>query len=230
MSAPPAKVEDLATGVRTIELARPDRRNAVDAPTLAALREALERPPPVVVLGGGASTAFCAGIDLHLSDAERAEVSDGLYALYERMVASDAVIIAALGGAAVGAGAQLALASDLRVADPEAWLRFPGVGHGLAVGAWGLPSLVGRGRALRLCLTMERIGAREACEWGLVDELSSAPWAAALDRARQVAEADAAATARAKRLAAAGSNLLEALASERAQNRAAWSGSIAGLT
>ena len=84
--------------------------------------------------------------DLSLADDERAQVSDLLYRLYQRMLLSPAPVIAAVDGPAVGGGAQLALASDLRVGGAGARLRFVGPGHGLAVGSWGLPSLVGRGR------------------------------------------------------------------------------------
>src|SRR3954467_6370006 len=91
------------------------------------------------------------------TDPERAAVSALLYALYGRMTSSDAIIVAALGGAAVGGGAQLAIAADLRVASPGAHVRIAGPGHGLAVAAWGLPSLVGRGRAVDLCLTMRHV-------------------------------------------------------------------------
>ena len=74
------------------------------------------------------------------------------------MLASPVIIIASIHGAAVGAGAQLAVASDLRIGSPPARFRFAGPGHGLAVGAWGLPSLVGRGRAAEICLSMRWVG------------------------------------------------------------------------
>src|SRR3954453_13654466 len=97
---------------------------------------------------------------------ERAAVSCRLHALSGRMTSSDAIIVAALGGAAVGGGAQLAIAADLRAASPGAPVLTAGPGHGLGVAAWGLPSLVGRGRAVDLCLTMRHVDASEALRIG----------------------------------------------------------------
>src|SRR5919108_254958 len=79
-----------------------------------------------------------------------------------------------------GAGAQLAVAADLRVASPGARIQVAGPGHGLAVAAWSLPSLIGRGRAMDLCLTMRPVGAEEALRIGLVDRLEDDAAAAGL--------------------------------------------------
>jgi enoyl-CoA hydratase len=220
---------DETGGIRRARLDRPECRNAVDRAMLDGLVAALEDPPPVVVLSSTDPAAFCAGMDLNLSSEERTSVSDGLYGLYERMVDSPAVIIVALTGAAVGAGAQLAIAADVRIAHPNAWLRFPGVGHGLAVGAWGLPSLVGRGRALAACTTMDRISADMAATWGLVDALDPDPEAVALSRATGLSGRHAGALARVKHVVGTATAIRAALAEERALNREAWQGSIAGL-
>ena len=225
----PVLVDEPAAGVRRVRLHRPDRRNAVDRALLDGVRGALEDPPRALVLASTSEAAFCAGIDLDIPDDERADVSDGLYALYEEMVRAPTIILAAVRGPAVGAGAQLAVAADQRVAHPDAWLRFPGVGHGLAVGAWGLVSLIGRGRALRVCTTMERIPAGVAATWGLVDAVEEDPATVACDLAAELATRDHAALARLKRVAATAAGLLEALRQERRDNRAAWSGSTAGL-
>jgi enoyl-CoA hydratase len=159
-------------GVLRVRLDRPERRNALDRPTVAALHDLFAAPDePVVLLGSTSRAAFCAGADLGLPDDERAAVSDLLYALYGRMAACDAIVVAALDGPAVGGGAQLAIAADLRVASPGARIRVAGPGHGLAVAAWGLPSLVGRGRAMDLCLTMRAVEAAEALAIGLVDQV-----------------------------------------------------------
>jgi enoyl-CoA hydratase/carnithine racemase len=140
-----------------------DRLNAVNKPLVQALNAAFDRVDArAVVLGSSTREAFCSGADLDLEDAERAEVSDLLYGLYEKMVRLTAPIVVALDGHAVGAGVQLAVAGDLRVVGPQAKLRVAGPGHGVAVAAWGLPSLVGRGHALDLCLAMRTIGAQEA--------------------------------------------------------------------
>jgi len=221
------RVDRPLAGVLRLRLDRPERRNALDRPALDALLDAFDAPrEPVVVLGSTSAEAFCAGADLRLADAERAEVSDLLYALYERMTASAAIVVAALPGPAVGGGAQLAIAADLRVAARGARIQVAGPGHGLAVAAWGLPSLVGRGRAMDLCLTMRAVGAEEALAIGLVDRVVDDADEAALELARELAALDPAAAARVKRVAWDAARALEALEAERAGNRATWSGSM----
>jgi enoyl-CoA hydratase len=223
----PLRRDRPAPGVLRLRLDRPERRNALDRPLLAALLDAFAAPDePVVVLGSTTPEAFCAGADLRLGDAERAEVSDLLYELYGRMTASDAIVVAALDGPAVGGGAQLAIAADLRIAARTARIRLAGPGHGLAVGAWGLPSLVGRGRAMDLCLTMRPVNAEEALRIGLVDRVADDAGEAALALATELAALDPAAAARVKRVAWASARALDALAVERTENRAAWSGSM----
>jgi enoyl-CoA hydratase len=224
----PLRRDRPAPGVLRLRLDRPERRNALDRPLLEALLDAFAAPEEaVVVLGSTTPEAFCSGADLRLEDAERAEVSDLLYALYGRLTSSDAIVVAALDGPAVGGGAQLAIAADLRVAARTARIRLAGPGHGLAVGAWGLPSLVGRGRAMDLCLTMRPVDAEEALRIGLVDRVADdAAAAAALELAAELARLDPAAAARVKRVAWASARALDALEVERAENRAAWSGSM----
>lgn len=217
--------------VLALWLDRYERRNALDGPLVASLLAALgDETPRAVVLGSARPRCFCAGADLDLDDGERARVSDSLYELYARMLAFPAPIVAAVDGPAVGGGAQLAIAADLRVAGPGAVLRFVGPGHGLAVGAWGLPSLVGRGRAHDLCLTMRPVGADEALAIGLVDRVEDGDVnEAALALARGIAELDPQAARRVKRVVREATGAVAALETERRGNREAWSGSIAGL-
>jgi enoyl-CoA hydratase len=220
-----------AREVLRLRLNRPDRLNAVNMTLVSALISALDRVDArVVVLGSSTPQAFCSGADLDLADAERAEVSDLLYELYEKMVGLPVPIIVALDGHAVGAGMQLAVAADLRVAGRQTKMRVAGPGHGLAVAAWGLPSLVGRGRALDLCLTMRAVGADEAIAMGLVDRVEEDPGAAAVDLASDLARLDPAAVGRVKRVVTKASGCLDALREERSGNRAAWSGSVAALS
>jgi enoyl-CoA hydratase/carnithine racemase len=219
-----------AEDVLRLRLNRPDRLNAIDTALVVALGAAFDRVDArAVVLGSTTREAFCSGADRDLEDAERAEVSDLLYALYEKMVRLPVPIVVALEGHAVGAGVQLAIAGDLRLAGPRARLRVAGPGHGLAVAAWGLPSLVGRGRAMDLCLTMRAVGAEEALDMGLVDRVEEDPAAAAVDLASGLARLDPDAVGRVKRVVAEASGHLEALREERSGNRAAWSGSVAAL-
>ena len=223
-------VDRPAGDVLRLRLNRPDRLNAIDMPLVNALLAAFDQVDArVVVLGSSTPEAFCSGADLDLEDEERARVSDLLYELYEKMVELPVPIVVALEGHAVGGGAQLAVAGDLRVAGPGTKIRVAGPGHGLAVAAWGLPSLVGRGRALDLCLTMRAVGAEEALTMGLIDRIEEEPGEAAVDLASELARLDAAAVGRAKRVVSVASGPLEALREERMGNREHWSGSIAAL-
>lgn len=218
-------------GVLRLRLNRPDRLNAVDMSMVDSLLAAFDAVDArAIVLGSTTRRAFCSGADLDLEDEERARVSDKLYALYEKMVRLPVPIVAAIEGHAVGAGAQLAIASDLRIAGSEAKIRVAGPGHGLAVAAWGLPSLVGRGRALDLCLTMRAVGAQEALAIGLVDRIEENPSEAAVRLSSSFAGLDPAAAGRVKRVIVGASGCLEALREERSGNREAWSGSVTVLS
>jgi enoyl-CoA hydratase len=217
-------VERPSEGLLCLWLDRPEKRNAIDARMVSELAQALRSGPArAVVLGSSDPRCFCAGADLSLSDRDRASVSDGLYELYERMVRLPAPIIAAIEGPAVGGGAQLAVAADLRIASPTASLRFVGPEHGLAIGAWALPGLIGRGRAVDLSLTMRPIEAHEALEAGLVTRLDDEPRRAALEMAAGLAELDEGAVRRVKAVAHTATGTLGALADERRGNRTAWS-------
>ena len=200
------------------------RRNAVDHAFLDRLDEAItsaeERQRATLVFRSALETVFSSGADLTLPDGERAAVSDRLYATYQRMLASPVIFVADVAGAAVGGGAQLCLAADVCMVTPDAWFRFAGVGHGLAVSAWALVNAVGRHAAADMCLTMRRVDAAEAVRLGLAmprrDELLG-----------EVAASDPAARRRLKQLLTA--ELHEPLQQERTGNRDNWTGSIEGL-
>ncbi|MCA1687718.1 MAG: enoyl-CoA hydratase/isomerase family protein [Actinobacteria bacterium] len=130
--------------VLRLRLNRPDRLNAINMTLVRALNAALDRVDArAVVLGSSTPQAFCSGADLDLDDAERAEVSDLLYELYEKMVRLPVPIVVAIDGHAVGAGIQLAVAGDLRVAGPQAKMRVAGPGHGSELARLD-PGAVGR--------------------------------------------------------------------------------------
>ena len=217
--------------VLRLRLNRPDRMNALNTSLVSALISAFESVDArAVVLGSSTPQAFCAGADLDLEDAERARMSDLLYELYEKMVKLPVPIVVALDGHVVGGGAQLAIAGDLRVAGPQTKIRVAGPGHGLAVAAWGLPSLVGRGRAMDLCLTMRTVGAEEALGMGLVDYIEQDAGEAAVGLASAFARLDPDAVGRVKSVVAGASGYFDALREERSGNREAWSGSVAALS
>ena len=218
-------VEDRPAGYRWLRLARPERRNALDPRLLTAVRDALAAEPgAIVLLGSTDPQVFCAGADLTISDAERAVVSDLVYDCCETIVTRPGPVIAVITGAAVGGGAQLAAASDLRIAGAGARLRFTGPpGLDLAVGAWLLPDLVGRGAALDITLTGRWVEAAEALALGLVNRVTEDPERAAgqiaADLAARGAKGEAAGGVKAV-MAAGG--LLDRLRAEREVNRAAW--------
>lgn len=169
--------------VAQIVLSRPERANSLDAAAASEVAEAIEETSDArVVILTGAGRAFCAGGDLEelerWSTRTPEEVGSSLYGSFQRMIrairASDAVVIAAVNGAAVGAGMDLALACDLRVAAESA--RFGQVWVGLGVipgtgGAYLTQALAGPTAAARLLLTGEIVSAREALELGLVTEV-----------------------------------------------------------
>jgi enoyl-CoA hydratase/carnithine racemase len=147
-----------------------------------------------------AGKVFCAGADLNApGDANIVSpgAGPGINALYieaVRLFAAKKPIVAAVQGAAVGAGLGLALVADFRVAAPEARFTANFVKLGFHPGfgiTHTLPRLIGGQRAALMCLTGRRIKAEEALAWGLVDEIAPLDGLkeAALRLAREIAEA-----------------------------------------
>ena len=169
--------------VAVVTINRPDRRNALDSATARALRAAIEEVSTArVAIVTGAGHAFCAGGDLEelsrWTDLDPDEIAKALYDGYQGMVQAvrraDAVVIAAINGAAVGAGLDLALACDLRVAGESAKLGQVWVGLGVIPGtggAWFTQALAGPTVAAQMLLTGEIIDAHRALEVGLVNEV-----------------------------------------------------------
>jgi enoyl-CoA hydratase/carnithine racemase len=208
-------------GYRWLRLDRPERRNALDVTLMAAVRDALAADPGVpVLLGSTDPRVFCAGADLTVTDAERAAISDLVYECCEVMITRPGPVIAVITGAAVGGGAQLAAAADLRIAGPGARLRWIGPpGADLAVGAWLLPDLAGRGAALDLVLTGRWVDAGESLALGLVNRVEDDPERAAEELAGSLAARGAGAAVKAVMTAG---GLLDRLRAEREVNRSAW--------
>jgi enoyl-CoA hydratase len=223
MPHPFVLVERGAAGYVRVLLARPERRNALDIGMTRALLDAFyaERNAPVLIESADPGV-FCAGADLTVPEVDRAEVSDLLYDLYEVIVTRPGPVIAVVGGPAVGGGAQLAGAADLRIAGPGGRFRWTGPpGRGLAVGAWLLPSLVGRGAAMELTMTGRWVESAEALRIGLVNRVDEEPGQLAAVLARGLLERGADAVGAVKLIASA-DGLLDRLHAERAANRAAW--------
>ena len=179
-----------------VTIDRPERRNAVDGPTAAALLEAYERfaaddDARVMVLTGAGDQAFCAGADLKALETLDPDAAAGPMGFSRLTPAKPA--IAAIGGWCVAGGLELACWCDLRIASETATF-------GCAERRWGvplidggtqrLPRVVGLGRALDLILTGRTVAADEALLMGLVNEV--VPAGAHLARALELAEAIAA--------------------------------------
>jgi enoyl-CoA hydratase/carnithine racemase len=212
-------------GVVQALLDRPESRNAIDLDMVRSLREVVGNSQArVIVLGSTSESALSSGADLKLSDPDRAKVSRELYRLYETMRTTTAIIIVAFSGHAVGGGAQLVAASDFTVAGPDATIRFRGPGHGIAVGAWALPGLVGRARAIDLALTMRPVSAEEALAIGLIQRIDQDPLAYAISLAEDITSLWPSAVAAVKRIVGI-PNSFEALAAERDHNES-WDGAV----
>lgn len=208
-----------------LKLNRPELRNAMDEATVIALLEALLSDPSLpVVLGSTDPSVFSAGADLRVSDAERTRLSDLLYECYSVMITRPGPVIAVVSGAAVGGGAQLASAADLRISGSGARFRWVGPGHGLAVGSWVLPSLIGRSAAMDLLLTSRWLDAEEAHRLGFT-ALADDPWAAADSAVTHIAGLVSSAVARIKAVTAM-NGLLDLLNAERTGNKTDWSGAV----
>jgi enoyl-CoA hydratase/carnithine racemase len=211
------------TGIAA-RLDAPRHRNALSLDTVEHLHRVLaDDPVSTVLLGSTTSGIFSSGADLGADDRTRARLSDQLYACYELMVSRPGLVIAVVDGPAVGGGAQLTAAADLRIASAAACWRWVGPRHGLAVGAWILPELVGRSLALNLTLTGRWLHAQQAVRAGFISDLAADPWEAALDTAQALAEANPSALTAVKQVANR-PGLLRRLAEERRRNRDAWTG------
>jgi enoyl-CoA hydratase len=167
-----------AEAVITIELQRPERRNALNSQLAEELREAVQKAGDgsiraIVLTGQG--TAFCAGADL-TGDAFAADYPHRLIELNRAIDAAPIPVIGFINGPAIGAGLQLAMVCDLRVAAPDAFFQFPTSKYGLALDNWSirrLSSLVGHGRARAMLLTAEKLTAETALQTGMANRIGT---------------------------------------------------------
>jgi enoyl-CoA hydratase len=201
--------------VLVARLNRPDKGNALNHALIAALDELvsdLERGasdpdnPRALVISGAGTTAFSAGADVHdLEDVSaaqaRAQMRRG-QRVFDRLEQLPLLVVAAIGGYALGGGLELAMAADIRIAGPEARFGQPEITLENLPG-WGgtqrLPRLVGLGRATELILTGELIDAERAYDIGLVNRVVADPVAEAIAFATSVARRNPAAVSGAKR-------------------------------
>ncbi|WP_343602012.1 enoyl-CoA hydratase [Mycobacterium sp.] len=164
--------------VLTIELQRPERRNALNSQLVEDLREAVQTASGAAVRAivlTGQGTVFCAGADLS-GDAFAADYPDRLIELHKVIDAAPMPVIGAINGPAIGAGLQLAMRCDLRVVSPDAFFQFPTAKYGLALDNWSirrLCSLVGHGRASAMLLTAEKMTAETALQTGMANRMGT---------------------------------------------------------
>lgn len=144
----------------------------------AAFAELTADPALRAIVLTGRGRAFTAGMDVRVLGAldgpGARELITSLHQAIEAVHHAPVPVVAAVNGPALGAGFELALACDLRVAAAGATLGLPEVRVGVpsVIEAALLPGLVGRGRAAELLLTGEAIDARQALDWGLVNRVA----------------------------------------------------------
>ena len=196
----------VSEGVATVTLNRPERKNPLTFDSYAELRDwflALQRATDIkAVVLTGAGDNFCSGGDVHeiigpltkMSMPELLAFTRMTGALVSAMRACPQPIVAALDGVCAGAGAMMALASDLRLGTPSATVAFLFTRVGLAGADMGacalLPRMIGQGRASELLLTGRAMSATEGQAWGFFNALheSAALLPAAHKLAAQLAQ------------------------------------------
>ena len=172
--------------VAIIEIDRHERRNALDTAHCHDLREALTGTARAIIITG-AGSSFCAGADL--GAVYDAAFRDALYAMLTAITDTAVPVLAAVNGPAIGAGAQLALACDLRVAAQGATFAIPTARLGIAVNPWTirrLALLAGVGPAQAMLIGGETLDTARALQCGLASRPGDR--AAALTWARELAE------------------------------------------
>jgi enoyl-CoA hydratase len=183
---PPSHVlfEPDESGIALITVNRPDKRNALSRAAIADLGRCFERlqTDPALraaIITGAGDKAFVAGADIAelaaLSPVEARELALAGQRMFRMLETCGKPSVAAVNGAALGAGLELAMAATVRFAAEGAQLGQPEVRLGLIPGYGGtqrLPRLVGRGRALELLLSGEAVSAAEAFRIGLVNAVA----------------------------------------------------------
>lgn len=181
-TAQPGALVERRGNAMVITINRPEARNAVNGAVSIGVGDALEEAQHdagvrAVVITGAGDKSFCAGADLKAiarrENLYHPEHGEWGFAGYVHHFI-DKPTIAAVNGTALGGGTELALASDLVVADPRATFGLPEVKRGLIAAAGGVFRIVDqlpRKVAMQLLLTGEPITAHDACRWGLINEV-----------------------------------------------------------
>lgn len=181
--------------IAVIRLARPAKRNALGDALILALRDVFENLPPTVraAVIDGEGEHFCAGLDL--SELKERDAGQGLHhsrmwhAALERVQYGPVPVIAALHGAVVGGGLELASACHIRVADDTTFYALPEGSRGIFVGGGGsvrIPRLIGVARMTDMMLTGRVYNAPDGERIGLAQYL--VPAGTAFDKAFELAQ------------------------------------------
>ncbi len=174
---------DVTDAVATLTLNDPATRNALSWDLADEMHDALGKlgdARALVITGAG--KGFCSGGDMGMKVPEGETMGDEIHRgltdhvnpMLLRLKELPIPVIAAVNGAAAGAGAPLALLADLVIAAESAffYMAFPNVGLVPdAGGTWTLPRLIGKARAMRMMLLAERVPARQALDWGMIHEV-----------------------------------------------------------
>ncbi len=171
-------------GILLLGLERPEAKNALGRQLLQEIKESLESAASdlsirVVILHSLLPGVFCAGADLKERMGMTQEEATGfvkkLRATFTMLECLPMPTIAAIEGAALGGGLELALACDFRLVGGSAKLGLPETSLAIIPGAGGtqrLPRLIGRARAKELIFTARKFGAAEALRYGLADRIT----------------------------------------------------------
>ena len=186
---------EMQGSVAVVRLMRPTKRNALNDGLIASLRHIFENLPQearaAVVAGDG--DHFCAGLDL--SELKERDAGEGLYhsrswhTALDRVQSGNVPVIAALHGAVVGGGLELASACHIRVADESTIYALPEGTRGIFVGGGGsvrIPRLIGVARMTDMMLTGRVYNAQEGERIGMAQYL--VPAGTAFDKAMEIAQ------------------------------------------
>jgi 2-(1,2-epoxy-1,2-dihydrophenyl)acetyl-CoA isomerase len=214
-----AIIYDLADGVATITLNRPESANTLNETLSSEMLDAIIRSEDnqdvrALIISGGTGRFFCAGADLKsfytAPDALKSKVSL-FHVAISRIVRAPFPVIAAVNGTAAGGGMGLACSCDMIIAGESTKFIMAYTRRGLTpdgTTTYFLPRRIGVGRAIELAYTNRTLSAREALEWGLVNRV--VPDAALLTEthalASELAKGATRALAAAKRLMYSGVN------------------------
>jgi enoyl-CoA hydratase/carnithine racemase len=186
---------EMQGSVAVVRLTRPTKRNALNDGLIASLRHIFENLPQearaAVVAGDG--DHFCAGLDL--SELKERDAGEGLYhsrswhTALDRVQSGNVPVIAALHGAVVGGGLELASACHIRVADESTFYALPEGTRGIFVGGGGsvrIPRLIGVARMTDMMLTGRVYNAQDGERIGLAQYL--VPTGTAFEKAMEIAQ------------------------------------------